>query len=172
MADDVMGEIIPIKISGPENTPNNGFANDDAPLLWSDLFGYYRMEISCGYLTPTKGGINGRLRNIEISSHEETAPLPYTTKAGGSWNNPNVWTNGDVWDRPNSLGVDGTPIDWNIVKISSKTNLNNFASKTPLTVNENMPASKALAIMSEKKITSLLVTSENNHKKISKKLKE
>ena len=35
-------------------------------------------------------------------------------------------------------------------------------SKNPLVVNENMPASKALAIMSEKKITSLLVVSDKN----------
>ncbi|MDA8584563.1 KpsF/GutQ family sugar-phosphate isomerase [Candidatus Pelagibacter bacterium] len=56
-------------------------------------------------------------------------------------------------------------------KISSKTNLNNFASKTPLTVNENMPASKALSIMNEKKITSLLVVSDKDLNKSKKILK-
>ena len=35
----------------------------------------------------------------------------------------------------------------------------------PLFVNENMPASKALAIMNEKKITSLLVVSDKDYKK-------
>ena len=44
-------------------------------------------------------------------------------------------------------------------------------SKSPLVVNESMPASKALAIMSEKKITSLLVVSDKDTKKINKKLK-
>ena len=44
-------------------------------------------------------------------------------------------------------------------KNSLKNNLENFINKTPLTVNEDMPASKALGIMSEKKITSLLVVS-------------
>ena len=55
---------------------------------------------------------------------------------------------------------------------SLKTNgeLKNFASK-PLVVNENMTASKALAIMSEKKITSLLVVSDKDFKKNNKKLK-
>ena len=38
-------------------------------------------------------------------------------------------------------------------------------TKKPLIVNENMSASKALAIMNEKKITSLLVVSENDYKK-------
>ncbi len=41
----------------------------------------------------------------------------------------------------------------------------------PFVVNENMPASKALAIMNEKKITSLLVVSDNHLKKNSKILK-
>ena len=34
-----------------------------------------------------------------------------------------------------------------------------------MVVNENMPASKALAIMNEKKITSLLVVSDKDYKK-------
>ena len=44
-------------------------------------------------------------------------------------------------------------------------------SNNPLIVNENMPASKALAIMSEKKITSLLVVSDKNFNKKNKILK-
>ena len=44
-------------------------------------------------------------------------------------------------------------------------------TKRPLTVNENMPASKALAVMNEKKITSLLVVSDKNYNKINKTLK-
>ena len=49
--------------------------------------------------------------------------------------------------------------------------LQKLMSKSPLVVNESMPASKALAIMSEKKITSLLVVSDKDTKKINKKLK-
>ena len=50
-------------------------------------------------------------------------------------------------------------------------NLNKFMTKTPLVVNENMPASKALAIMNEKKITSLLVVADKDYKKPNKILK-
>ncbi len=50
-------------------------------------------------------------------------------------------------------------------------NLNKFMGSSPLVVNENMPASKALGIMSEKKITSLLVVSDNNYKSKNKTLK-
>ena len=55
--------------------------------------------------------------------------------------------------------------------LSKKTNLQKFMTKKPLLVNENMPASKALAIMNEKKITSLLVVSDNDLKKKSKILR-
>ena len=44
-------------------------------------------------------------------------------------------------------------------------------TKSPLTVNEDMPASKALSIMNDKKITSLLVVSNKDYKKPNKILK-
>ena len=50
-------------------------------------------------------------------------------------------------------------------------NLDQLMSEKPLVVNENMPASKALGIMSENKITSLLVVSDKDYKKKNKKLK-
>ena len=49
--------------------------------------------------------------------------------------------------------------------------LNKLMSKFPLVVNESMPASKALAIMSEKQITSLLVVSDKDLKRKERKLK-
>jgi arabinose-5-phosphate isomerase len=50
-------------------------------------------------------------------------------------------------------------------------NLNMFMTKSPLVVNENMPASKALAIMNERKITSLLVVSDKDYTRNNKLLK-
>ena len=44
-------------------------------------------------------------------------------------------------------------------------------TKTPLVVNENMTSSKALGIMNEKKITSLLVVSDKDYKKKNKVLR-
>ena len=49
--------------------------------------------------------------------------------------------------------------------------LNKFMFNAPLVVEENMPASKALGIMNEKKITSLLVVTKKDMKKSNKKLK-
>jgi arabinose-5-phosphate isomerase len=52
--------------------------------------------------------------------------------------------------------------------LSGKDSLQKFMTNKPLIVNENMPASKALAIMNEKKITSLLVVSDEDFKKKNK----
>ena len=49
--------------------------------------------------------------------------------------------------------------------------LKKIMTKNPFIVNENMPASKALAIMNEKKITSLLVVSDQHMRKKTKTLK-
>jgi arabinose-5-phosphate isomerase len=54
---------------------------------------------------------------------------------------------------------------------SKHKNLNKFMSINPLTVNENMPASKALAIMNEKKITSLLVVADKDFNKRNKTIR-
>tara|TARA_A100001011_G_scaffold49748_1_gene47557 strand:+ start:639 stop:1619 length:981 start_codon:yes stop_codon:yes gene_type:complete len=53
-----------------------------------------------------------------------------------------------------------------IIKFNSeKINLNELMTKKPFVVNASMPAAKALAIMNEKKITSLLVVSDKDFKK-------
>ena len=54
---------------------------------------------------------------------------------------------------------------------SNFQNLNKIMTEKPKTVNENMPASKALGIMNEKKITSLLVVADKDQNKKNKKLK-
>ena len=58
-----------------------------------------------------------------------------------------------------------------IKNYSEEKNLNNFIKKYPFIVNENTSASKALGIMSEKKITSLLVVSDKDYIKSNKRLK-
>jgi arabinose-5-phosphate isomerase len=56
---------------------------------------------------------------------------------------------------------------------SKDDHLKKFITTNPLFISESAPASKALALMNEKKITSLLVTTEldYNKKKLNKKLK-
>ncbi|WP_230935986.1 LamG-like jellyroll fold domain-containing protein, partial [Psychroserpens luteolus] len=110
-----------------DNTAVRGVAVplDIAGLSWADLDGYYRMDVNCGTLVANKG-IRGLLRNM-TSAQQETAPLPYTSRVDGQdWATDNTWTNFNVWDAPNSIGVDGaTPIDWNIVQTSHDINSGN-----------------------------------------------
>ncbi|WP_228851195.1 LamG-like jellyroll fold domain-containing protein [Aegicerativicinus sediminis] len=117
----VMGDEIPLNIP---NVANNGV------LSWSNLVSYYQMnqltggDVANGYLYPNNGsGIDGKLVNI-ITVQDETAPLPYYTKQNGDWYNINTWAHPDVWDAPNSAGINGNQIDWNIVKIYHDVDLN------------------------------------------------
>jgi arabinose-5-phosphate isomerase len=48
---------------------------------------------------------------------------------------------------------------------SKDDNLKKFITHNPLFISESAPASKALSLMNEKKITSLLVTTEENYNK-------
>ena len=54
---------------------------------------------------------------------------------------------------------------------SNTKNLDDIIRKNPLVINESMSASKSLAIMNERKITSLLVVSDKDYKKPRKVLK-
>ena len=56
-------------------------------------------------------------------------------------------------------------------KSSKEKNLDKITRNYPYVINENMPASKALGFMSEKKITSLLVVSDKDINKKNKVLK-
>ena len=53
----------------------------------------------------------------------------------------------------------------------NKVNVTKIMNTSPRVVSENTPASKALAIMNEKKITSLLVVSDKDQNKSNKVLK-
>ena len=53
----------------------------------------------------------------------------------------------------------------------NEKDLEKLTRNYPLVINENMPASKALAICNEKKITSLLVVSDKDLNKKDKRLR-
>ena len=57
------------------------------------------------------------------------------------------------------------------INSSNTKNLDDLVRKNPFVINESMSASKSLAIMNEKKITSLLVVSDKDYKKPRKVLK-
>ena len=123
----VKGAIVPKNING---------------LSWTNLAGYYQMnrasDINNGYLVDKSGNSkNGKLKGIYVQE-PDTAPLPYTSGANGSWETDATWTNYPVWDVPNSVGVDGTTkIDWNIVKTTHTITSNFNKTVLGLLVNSN-----------------------------------
>ncbi|MBZ9728414.1 hypothetical protein LB467_01835 [Salegentibacter sp. JZCK2] len=94
-------------------------------LNFGNLEGYYQLLADPGLVANgttidlANISIPGRLVNME-TFQVNTAPLPYTSRIDGqNWAIDNTWTHFDVWDAPNSNGIDGTtPIDWNIVRTS------------------------------------------------------
>ena len=58
-----------------------------------------------------------------------------------------------------------------IKNLKKSNKIENFMSRKPMFISENVPASKALSVMSENKITSLCVPSEKTLNKRNKKLK-
>ncbi len=90
-------------------------------LLWANLKGYYTMTNNSAD-DSSSNSINGSPMN-STTEELQNAPLPYTTKADGTWSDVSEstpWLYGDsVWNVPNSIGIDGsTYIDWNIVQTS------------------------------------------------------
>ncbi|GGD28092.1 choice-of-anchor D domain-containing protein [Hyunsoonleella pacifica] len=100
---------------------------------WTDLAGYYPMSVYTYTNTDDMSGnnIQGALRNLNTVDYQ-TAPLPYSTQAAGSWDTAGTWLNNSVVDLPNALSiVDGTtPISWNIVEINHDTYLGASSTTT------------------------------------------
>ncbi len=115
----VRGSVIPENISGPLN--------------WNtDLLGYYKMnqssDISNGILdTNSISGATGNLINMN-TLQAETAPLPYISSNNGNWATAGTWLNGTVQQIPNSNGVNGTPVNWNIVRTQHNVTSGNRAT--------------------------------------------
>ena len=74
----------------------------------------------------------------------------------------NKFINGILTDGDLRRGINKNKKDKSLITL---------IKKNPITVSENMPAAKALGIMNEKKITSLLVVAEKDIGKKNKKLK-
>ncbi|TBV25653.1 hypothetical protein DMZ43_12005 [Meridianimaribacter sp. CL38] len=104
---------------------------DIVGLTWANLDAYYQMnqafDVTGGLLNANLGGINGNLLNIN-STQQETSPLPYVSNQNGTWNNQNTWLNGTVQQVPNTNGINGTLVNWNIVRTQHDVTSGNRAT--------------------------------------------
>jgi len=110
----VIGVEIPLDV--PKDLAENNLA-------WDRLEGYYQMEkVANGFaIGETASGIKGKLINI-ITTQERTAPLPYISAKAGLWFDDTTWLHPQVWDAPNSNGINTETINWNIARISHNIN--------------------------------------------------
>lgn len=146
LTNNVEGTIIPMQVDG---------------LLWTNLIGYYRMnqgsaDINSGNLNANNAlGVSGTLINM-TTLQVESAPLPYKAINAGPWNTVNTWGNGNVQLIPNSNGVNGTPVTWNIVRTQTDITSGNRATtvlgllvdndKYSITNNQELNVNKYLKI--------------------------
>ncbi len=91
--------------------------NISGGLMWSNLLGYYPLDANTAS-DSSGNNIDGIPQNMS-STQIVTAPLPYKTNADSTWDTSSTWLNNSDVYMPNTNGVDGTPIDWNIVELSN-----------------------------------------------------
>ncbi|MDT0684935.1 PKD-like domain-containing protein [Autumnicola psychrophila] len=116
-------------------------------LSWSNLSGYYQLWADPDRFVDgrtedlSNNAIHGDLKNIQ-SLQQNTAPLPYISNKNGEWFSESTWLHPDVWEAPNSTGIDRkTKIDWNIVKVAHNV-------ENPATTN-NKNSITALGLLSD-----------------------
>ncbi|WP_418513512.1 HYR domain-containing protein [Corallibacter sp.] len=105
---------------------------DISGVTWTNLTAYYQMnqgiDINAGNLADNSATSTlGNLVNM-TTLQDETAPLPYISNQNGTWNNTNTWLNGYVQSIPNTNGINGSPINWNIVRVQHDVNSGNRAT--------------------------------------------
>ncbi|MBA6154723.1 HYR domain-containing protein, partial [Gelidibacter maritimus] len=109
-------------------------------LNWSNLTAYYQMNripnVVGGNLVANVG-VDGVLRNM-TTQQPESAPVPYETAANGLWTAASTWEDGGVLQIPYTVGINGSPVEWNIVRTRHNISSNNQNIKVlGLIVNDN-----------------------------------
>lgn len=111
VGDFIYGKVIPYAAS----------SNELISIPWSDLRVYY--DFNTFYGSTIEGLTDDRfflrlkylVKNKQITD-VQTIPTPYVSANNGAWDNAVTWVNGSDNILPNSIGLNGTKINWNIVE--------------------------------------------------------
>lgn len=129
--------------------PSTTTLNDIDDIPWNNLIAYYPMSNAIfGSIKDESNNRNDASMINYDNIDEQTAPLPYKTKAGGTrnWDDPDTWENGDVQYLPGVVSylyeseadTDKKTMDYNIVQIDHNVDLDNSnTSLIPAYKNEN-----------------------------------
>ena len=104
--------------------PYSATSNEIPAIPWSGLRAYYNFNNFYG--STTEGLTNDRyflrlqyLNKVKTVSRTQTMATPYkTTGLGTGWDDEATWVNGADIALPNTVGVNGAVVDWNIVELN------------------------------------------------------
>ncbi|WP_372757045.1 LamG domain-containing protein [Mariniflexile sp.] len=110
-------------------------ATTNASVAWSSLLAYYPLSNIISFSRTKDFSSNNRITKVKnvTSFQDETAPLPYVTKAGGAWTSQSTWLNGDVWDIEDITNMK----EWSIVKILNEVTASNTVKTLGLIIDTN-----------------------------------
>ena len=112
IGDKVTGTIIPKSV---EDSATN------TTIPWNNLQVYYNMAtVNDGKTIDVSNYSRDLILYNITTTQEQSAPMPYQTKANGQWNAAETWLHGDVWDITNQ----DSNKDWSIVNIKNKVTSN------------------------------------------------
>ncbi|MEN3325177.1 LamG domain-containing protein, partial [Mariniflexile soesokkakense] len=107
----------------------------NATIAWTTLLAYYPLSnIVSNTRTSDFSSFNRitKVRNIS-TFQDETAPIPYVTKADGDWASANTWLYGSVWDIKDATSIK----DWSIIEIKHNVSTNNSLKSIGLYIDTN-----------------------------------
>jgi hypothetical protein len=103
--------------------PQAALSNEVTTIPWSSLRVYY--DFNSFYGSTVEGLTDDRfflilkyLDKDKALLDTQTIPAPYVSIADGDWDTVGTWANGASIVLPNSLGLNGDSIDWNIVQLN------------------------------------------------------
>ncbi|WP_372753104.1 LamG-like jellyroll fold domain-containing protein [Mariniflexile sp.] len=111
----VCGKVIPEATSSSEV----------ATIPWSELSAYYDFNSIFGSTVEGQTDERNFLRLNYLEEDKaivniQTTPTPYVSVANGSWDSASTWSNSANQVIPNSVGLNGTNVNWNIVQLSDE----------------------------------------------------
>ncbi|MFK2820990.1 LamG domain-containing protein, partial [Flavobacteriaceae sp. LMIT009] len=116
--------------------PSTTTLNDIDDIPWNNLIAYYPMSnaVFGSIKDESNSGNDASMINYD-NIDEQTAPLPYRTKSGGTrnWDDPDTWENGDIQYLPGVVSylyesepdADKKTMDYNIVQLDHDVDLDN-----------------------------------------------
>jgi len=107
--------------------PQTVTLNAVSSIPWNTIKAYHNINSFYGTTVEDASNNNNhvRIKYLTIGKDiidNQSAPLPYISSSNGNWDTSGTWTNGSELYIPNTAGLDGTIINWNIVETNTNVN--------------------------------------------------